>query len=83
MNIVTSTILLCLAVLPALAGSAAASVHENDNCLGCHGRKTIADKGEQLYVNPAKFAATTHAIIGCTACHDRVSPNHPDDGEKP
>ena len=83
MNIVTSTILLSLAVLPALAGSATASVPENDNCLGCHGRKTIADKGERLYVNPAKFAATTHAIIGCPACHDRVSPNHPYDGVKP
>lgn len=56
----------------------------NDSCLDCHGKKEIAkEHGERRFVDPAKFASTTHAVIGCTSCHDSVTPKHPTDGFRP
>lgn len=83
MNVAINTILLSLAVLMALAGPVTAASQDNGKCLSCHGQKSITEKGERFYVNPAKFAATTHAVIGCPACHDKVSSNHPYDGAIP
>ncbi len=82
MNRLFRTILISLTALPLLTGLAVAATAENEKCLGCHGQKTIMEKGERLYVNPAKFAATTHSAIGCPACHDTVTANHPRDGAK-
>ncbi len=63
---------------------AAATGAENGKCLSCHGSKDIVGKGgERLYVDEAKFAATTHAMIGCTSCHEGVTPGHPQDGFRP
>jgi predicted CXXCH cytochrome family protein len=56
----------------------------NEKCMSCHGRTDIIRPGgEKIYIDPVKFAATTHAIVGCTSCHDRVSPGHPGDGYAP
>jgi hypothetical protein len=52
-------------------------------CMECHGQKSIADKGSHLYLDPAKFSLTTHARIGCTTCHEKVTKRHPDDGIRP
>lgn len=61
-----------------------ATARENDRCLGCHGAGDIAHNGnERLYMNPDAFNATTHAIIGCKACHYSVTARHPRDGQKP
>ena len=63
---------------------AAATETENGKCLNCHGSRDIVGKGgERLYVDEAMFAATTHATIGCTACHEGVTPGHPQDGFRP
>lgn len=63
---------------------AAATALENEQCMQCHGRKDIRGSTQnQVYVDPAKFAATKHALIGCTSCHDQVSSRHPDDGIPP
>ncbi len=56
----------------------------NEKCMNCHGRKEIIRPGgEKMYIDPVKFAATTHAIVGCTSCHERVSTGHPGDGYAP
>ncbi len=57
---------------------------EDEDCLTCHGDLSIIeDYGCRFYINPSIFAATTHAEVGCTSCHDSVSDDHPDDGLKP
>lgn len=53
------------------------------NCLSCHGEKTIISTGARLFIDPQKYALTTHARIGCVSCHDKVSPRHPEDGVRP
>lgn len=61
-----------------------AAAPENEKCMSCHGRIDIASPaGMRVYIDPAKFAVTTHSIVGCTSCHERVSPGHPDDGYAP
>ncbi len=68
----------CLAV-----GAAAAHAGESKNCITCHSNRTIIQKGGHLYVDPEKYAVTTHARIGCVSCHDKVSKRHPADGIRP
>jgi predicted CXXCH cytochrome family protein len=72
-------------ILPAViilsAITAAAAVPDNDRCMKCHGRESInTPSAKHAFIDPVKFAGTTHSIVGCSSCHDRVSPNHPDDG---
>ncbi len=57
----------------------------NDGCMKCHGQPDIAAvaRNKSSYIDPVKYSGTTHSIIGCTACHDRVSPGHPRDGYLP
>ena len=65
-------------------GVVAAAKPANDACLSCHGsRDIVTTGGERLFVDPARFAATTHAVIGCTVCHDSVTRQHPHDGTRP
>ncbi|MHB8770419.1 MAG: cytochrome c3 family protein [Syntrophales bacterium] len=52
-------------------------------CLSCHGKKNILNKGTHLYIDPAKYELTTHARIGCAACHTKVTQRHPADGVRP
>lgn len=57
---------------------------EDDDCTSCHcDPSIIEDSGCRFYINPDIFSATTHADVGCTACHDSVSDDHPDDGLRP
>lgn len=78
----TVLLLLTVFMLSATAGSAAPP--DNEQCMRCHSRSTITSKaGSNVYIDPVRFAATTHAIVGCTTCHDRVSPGHPHDGYAP
>lgn len=75
---------LCLATVLSLAGPGALLEAQAGGCLRCHGDRSIAGtKKGYLFVDPAKFARTTHALIGCRSCHDRVSRNHPGDGIRP
>ncbi len=59
----------------------AASIPDT-GCMGCHGQPEIARnaRNKSSFIDPAKYSGTTHSIIGCTVCHDRVSPGHPGDG---
>jgi hypothetical protein len=52
-------------------------------CLACHsgeGLTKTLSSGETLalHVDPERFAKSTHAVIGCSACHAQVTlPEHP------
>ena len=53
-------------------------------CLECHGELSITEQGgKRLYVDPARFAESSHRIMGCTLCHASVTGQHPYDGNKP
>lgn len=61
-----------------------AATIQDVSCMRCHGQRDIkSPPGKSLYIDPVKFSATTHSIVGCTSCHDRVSPGHPGDGYTP
>lgn len=83
-----------LRLLPALALLAAASIAlaaeaggagyayggiagKSGNCLDCHGNaKGI---GDRYFIDPVKYEHTSHARIGCPACHDSIGGGHPGD----
>ncbi|GAB7026570.1 cytochrome c3 family protein [Geotalea toluenoxydans] len=51
---------------------------KSGNCLVCHeNSKTI---GARYVIDHEQYSHTSHARIGCVACHDTVSPKHPADG---
>ena len=71
-------------LLMMFALSAFAALPANEKCMNCHGQSGIKSiAGNNVYIDPARFAATTHAIVGCVSCHDRVSSGHPGDGSAP
>lgn len=60
-----------------------ATAATTNGCMTCHGETTIMNREGRLYIDREKFAFTTHARIGCPACHVRVTKNHPKDGVRP
>ena len=54
---------------------------QNDSCLRCHSSMNAV--GENGYIDPLKFAQSTHASIGCTTCHDAIGAIHPDGAPTP
>ncbi len=43
---------------------------QDEACLACHGTAGMkSDKGKNIAVDPAKHAASSHAILACTDCH--------------
>ncbi len=84
MYVPNRTLWMLLTVLIVLATSARAADPGNGMCMNCHGSKEIMRlEGENKYIDPIKFAATTHAIVGCTTCHDHVPAGHLKDGYVP
>jgi len=73
-------VILFAALLPTLAEPSQAMAN---NCLDCHGQRTILNKGVHLFIDPVKYGLTTHARIGCVSCHDNVTKKHPTDGVRP
>ena len=72
------------AVLMFSTAPASAAFPGNEKCMNCHGQREIKNPpGKNIYIDQAKFAATTHSIVGCTSCHDRVSSGHPGNGSAP
>ena len=46
---------------------------QDEACLACHGTAGMkSDKGKDIYINPAKHAASAHAILGCQDCHRAI-----------
>jgi hypothetical protein len=52
----------------------AASPNKKDEaCLACHGSAGMkSEKGKDISINPAKHAASAHAVLGCTDCHTSI-----------
>jgi len=76
--------LLAGGIIIALCLARATFALENSDCLACHGDKDLAKTGKagqvvSLYVDEAKYAASTHARNLCTSCHSEVADlPHPD-----
>ena len=84
MRVNTGKIVLFLSVFIFLAIPVFAAAPGNDACMSCHGRKDIKNPpGLNVFIDPVKFSATSHSIVGCTSCHDRVSAGHPGDRNTP
>lgn len=54
---------------------------ESEDCLGCHADADMV--GEECFVSSAPFLNSAHADVGCSACHESISEEHPDDGLVP
>jgi len=74
--VLSTAVLLTLLMVPAADATA-------NDCLACHGEKTIVTQGTHLYIDPLKYELTTHARIGCVSCHDNVTKHHPRDKVRP
>ena len=67
-----------LCILLVLLFPMGALAMDSDDCQGCHG--DIDEVGEELFINSAEYDHTAHSGMGCLACHESVSEEHPDDG---
>src|SRR5271165_2614568 len=74
-DLILCGLLIALAWVPAPTRATAkarkaAPSKEDEACLACHGTAGMkSDKGKSIYVDSARHAASTHAILGCSACH--------------
>ncbi len=75
---IVSGLLLCvIAVLlpaPSVAKNGNAQpLKQDEACLACHGQEGMkSDAGKDIFVNPAKHAASLHGVLGCTDCHTAI-----------
>ncbi|HOX58645.1 MAG TPA: cytochrome b/b6 domain-containing protein [Candidatus Paceibacterota bacterium] len=65
------------------AVSAAEPIKDNE-CLECHGDKTLtktnaAGREVSLFVDAARIAASVHKTNTCASCHADITSKHPDD----
>lgn len=51
---------------------------DSEDCQGCHGDMDTV--GEELFIDEDGFGHTAHSEMGCLACHESVTEDHPDDG---
>jgi uncharacterized protein with PIN domain len=62
-----------LLLLGFAAGTTWAAEASNDDCLACHGDKTMTTKRGgrtvSLFVDAKRFASSVHAPLSCTSCH--------------
>jgi formate dehydrogenase gamma subunit len=61
-----------------------AGVMKNSDCLDCHSDKDLTKTNAQgkavsLFVDEAKFNASTHKTVSCASCHTDLKKSHPDD----
>ena len=46
---------------------------QDEACLACHGSPGMKSaKGENIFINPSKHAASVHAVLGCQDCHTSI-----------
>src|SRR5208337_304006 len=69
----TRVALVYLALVLALAAASSAADQE---CLACHGQAGMkSDAGKSISIDPARHAASAHAVLGesaCASCHGSV-----------
>ena len=62
-----------LATLVLLLSLAAAPPAADQDCLACHGQAGFkSDSGKSISIDPAKHAASAHAVLGCKDCHTSI-----------
>jgi len=66
----TRVALIYLALVLALAAASSAADQE---CLACHGQAGMkSDAGKSISIDPARHAASAHAVLGCQDCHTAI-----------
>ena len=75
----------CAALGFGLLLSTAAPLDDRD-CLACHSDKTLsqtngAGRNISLFVDAAAIKNSAHSALGCAACHDDLTSDHPDDNK--
>jgi len=75
------TILVLTMAVLWFASPSEAVVPDSETCLGCHGEGGAV--GSDLVIDSLRFDHTSHGELGCPACHESVTENHPDDGLAP
>ena len=85
-SIVKSTLIACVCL--GLVGQSGAwgfsygdQAAKNEACLACHGDDREMSAGS--FIDRKRFTRTTHAKIGCRACHGEVSASHPGGAKMP
>jgi len=72
-------LLLALAwvLAPTCAAAKPAKAHppkQDEGCLACHGTAGMkSGKGKDISINPAKHAASAHAVLTCQDCHTSLN----------
>ncbi len=62
-----------LLLAPRAPAQSKPAANPDDDCLACHNNKDLkTDAGQSLFVNPAKHAASVHAVLNCTSCHTDI-----------
>src|SRR5271166_4671541 len=65
-------LIVCLILVLALPWASASSAGDQE-CLACHGQAGMkSDAGKNISIDPAKHAASAHAILGCKDCHTTI-----------
>ena len=73
-----------LAALCCPAARAADAKPPKEDCLDCHGDKTLyktnsAGQAIHLFVDAARLGGSVHRTNSCRSCHADLTPKHPDD----
>lgn len=71
LTLMTFIAVLTLGVIAGSAATSSVSAGEADECLSCHGQADFKSMG--VYVDPAQFAKTPHADLGCSSCHSSIT----------
>src|SRR3974390_311580 len=46
---------------------------QDEACLACHGTPGMkSSRGKDIFISPAKHAASAHAVLGCQDCHTSI-----------
>ncbi len=74
LRIALFSLVLSLASTLAWAAPAADKNKDKDEaCLACHGQAGMkSDSGKSISIDPAKHAASAHAVLGCKDCHTDI-----------
>ena len=68
----TRVAVIYLALLVTFAVSAAAAAGDQE-CLACHGEAGMKSAaGKSISIDPAKHAASAHAVLSCKDCHTAI-----------
>ncbi len=64
---------LCILLITGVVMTGGASALTNDDCIGCHGDKSMSTQKDgktiSLYLDADTFKETVHADNGCVSCH--------------